>query len=179
MQLLELFKNRLFGQKLSLVSLSVSCRRHRKKPLWWLDSLVGRALQKDAVAHHEARVFSRGGFRELVEDIWTYLVGNKDDIVWGGSKEDAGRIRNISRSQEHKKEIGDYTERDERTRQTLKRESSPSSSEASIRSSRSRPKTKLSRREEDGSDQQQKHNWEYSSAEMNNNEGVKGYLTFN
>ena len=47
----------------------------------WLDSLVGRALQKDAVAHHEARVFSRGGFRELVEDIWTYLVGNKDDIV--------------------------------------------------------------------------------------------------
>ena len=145
----------------------------------WLDSLVGRALQKGAVTGHEARVFSRGEFRELVEDIWIYLVKGEDDILCGDSKEGEERIRNESRSQGHRKKSLDYTERDEKTRKTLKRESSQSSSEASSRNSNRRSKTKLSRRVnyEDGSAQQQKNWWEYSSDEMNNNEGIKGYMT--
>ena len=64
----------------------------------WLDSMVGRAIEKDAVAYHEARHFSRGEFRELVEDIWTYFLGNKDNKACGDSKKYERSIRNKSKS---------------------------------------------------------------------------------
>jgi len=146
----------------------------------WLDSLVGRAIEKDAVAHHEARHFSRGEFRQLVEDIWTYFVGNKDDMACGDSKKCEKRIGNKSKALGHRMELGNRTERDEKTQNISKRESSQSSSETSSRSSRSRPRIKpTSRREEDHdeSEQQQEYHCQYSNAEMNNNEGMKGHIT--
>jgi len=145
--------------------------------------MVGRAIEKDAVAYHEARHFSRGEFRELVEDMWRYFVGNKDDNACRGGdiKKCERSIGSKSKSQGHKRELGSSTERGEKARNVRKRESSQSSeaSSRSSKSSRSRYTTELTRREDDhdGNEQQQEYLCELSSAEMNNNEGMKGYMT--
>merc|ERR1719153_1184003 len=99
-------------------------------------------------------------------------------MACGDSKKSEKSSRDKRKS--HRMELGNRTERDEKTQNISKRESSQSSSETSSRSSRSRPRIKpTSRREEDHdeSEQQQEYHCEFRSAEMNNNEGMKGHIT--
>ena len=63
-QLSELFKNKLFGQKLSLRSLPVSCRRHRKK------ATLGVFIAKQGCIEFKGYIAGGGKKKIGLEPIW-------------------------------------------------------------------------------------------------------------
>jgi len=149
----------------------------------WLDILVGRAIEKYSVPEYDAKVYNRGGFREIVEDIWTYFEENEGNRTKDNFRYNTRRDRSRSSSGGRRRASVDVRKKSRIhyvRNATILRQTSSSSKETS-RSSRSRSRSRLSVTVnshdiiDDGKDR-----WEINCAaeiEINNNKEGLGSMT--